>query len=70
MADEDEPTKLEIEVMHHILNAATLGLKTAKEAHESKRLLEKFGYVAKDGSGHLALTPRGEKFLKSRENGK
>jgi Mn-dependent DtxR family transcriptional regulator len=66
MADEDiQLTGIEIEVMHHICNAATLGQTTAKESHQSKRLVE-FGYIAKDGSGHLALTPKGETFLKSR----
>jgi Mn-dependent DtxR family transcriptional regulator len=68
MSDEDiQLTRDEIDVMHRIRNAATLGQTTAKESHQSKRLVE-VGYIAKDGSGHLALTPKGETFLKLREN--
>ncbi len=56
---EIELTRDEMSAMQSIDNAQGLGQTTASTPAVSKRLVEQ-GYVTKDESGHLILTPKGK----------
>jgi Mn-dependent DtxR family transcriptional regulator len=52
----------EITALNEIAGASAKGKTTATEAIESKRLVS-LGYVAKDATGHLAITMQGREVL-------